>query len=280
MSSQAFNPLLYSSSNSPSVISYQDHRDDRTFDEIVTKGGNKNFNVDIDHFDSLCKKFRNKHHLKIKELRGEDKDDFNLVVSYVHLLRPTSYYNHFYDKVINYFGDLDRIVPGTVGGYFGGCLVKTTFDETSQGGCSAVCAGSIPRPKDDEGWSFCDKAVVFAEYGKKGYEFTMLKEAEDNEDLDPCYLFVEQTSLKEFKGFSKNEIRKLTGMGIEYIHLVGCDENGTEYVELYPDEINIHDIKSRHIKSENSSLTWLIIIILLIIFLLIVLGYYYKFYNH
>ena len=187
--SELFNPA----GDQVSFIS-SDEVDENTneekFDEIVTKGGNKMFKVDIGHFDKLCEKFRNKCNIKIKNLTGRDKEDFKLMVSYVRLLYGTGYYEHLHEKVKKYFTDIPNVMPGTVGGYFGGCLVSTSFDD--QPGCSLACAGSVPRPKDEEGWSFCDQAVVFADRdGNRGYTFTMLKEPEKPEDLDPCYIFVE-----------------------------------------------------------------------------------------
>src|SRR6266496_5611090 len=86
-----------------------------------------NQNIDLDRIKNICKDFRNKTHLKIKNLQGLDKENFNLVVSYVHLLYNTEYYRDFYNKIKKYFNDLSPVIPGTVGGYFAGCLVDTSF---------------------------------------------------------------------------------------------------------------------------------------------------------
>ncbi len=277
--SQAFNPWLYSSINNTETILEDSADVNEKFDEIVTKGGKKVFKVDIGHFDKLCRRFKDICDTKIKNLRGRDKEDFNLMVSYVHLLYGTSYYKHFYKKVEKYFSKLDRVIPGTVGGYFGGCLVSTSFED--QPGCSAACAGSVPRPKGDEGWSFCDKAVVFAEYNGNRYSFSMLKEPEREEDMDPCYLFVEHTDLHDFEGFSKNEKDELKKMGVDYVHLIGCDEKGTEYVDLYDDVRSVDDIKHRKRywkDSDNSSLGLALILIIIFLFL-IVLFFGWRFWN-
>lgn len=280
VNSQAFNPSLYSSSSSSESGPVEIQAKDEKFEEIVTKGGNKVFKVDISQFDKLCAKFREKSDVKIKNLKGRDKEDFNLMVSYVHLLYGTSYYNHFYQKVEKYFSNLDRIIPGTVGGYFGGCLVSTSFED--QPGCSAVCAGSVPKPKDDEGWSFCDKAVVFAEYDKhRGYTFSLLKEPEKDEELDPCYLFVEHTDLHDFPGFNNDEKDELRKMGVNEVYLIGCDEKGTEYVDLYDKPLNIQDIKHRkkvHHQTDNSRLA-LGLILIIVFLLLIVIFFGWRFWN-
>nr|QBK91595.1 MAG: uncharacterized protein LCPAC302_02150 [Pithovirus LCPAC302] len=263
--SQAFNPLQYSSF---------DNDTSEKFDEIVTKGGKKVFKVDIGHFDKLCSKFKDKSHLKIKNLKGRDKEDFNLMVSYVHLLHGTSYYDRLYEKVEKYFNDTENVKPGTVGGYFGGCLVSTSFDGDL--GCSAVCAGSIPRPKDDEGWSFCDKAVIFGEYDKyKGYSFSVLKDAESDEDMDPCYLFVEHTDIHDFHGFTPKEKELLGQLGVEKVNLIGCDESGTKYIDLYSESRHLDEIKHRkYYKHETDNSRLGLALILIVIFLLLIVFFF------
>lgn len=248
MRAASFNPLLYSAPVSYPPINY-----------------NRTVKVDIGKFDKLCKKFRDIPHEKIKHLRGRDREDFNLVVSYIHLLASDEDYYKFYDKVTQHFYDLKEVAPGTVGSYFAGCLVNTPFS-SDKPGCSAVCAGSIPKPKDEEGWSFCDNTVIFAEKVNRKYEFTILKES----DSDLSYIFVEETNLEDFEGFSKQEKEKLSKMGVFNVHLVGCDEKGTKYVDL--DQCGVFDIKERQkseFVSDNSRLAIAVVLIVVIILLIL-----------
>lgn len=272
--SQSFNPYQYTSNTVTETNTDENLSDEEKFEEIVTKGGKKVFKVDIGHFDKLCRRFRDKAHLRIKNLIGRDKEDFKLMVSYVRLLYGTNYYQHLFSKVEKYFKNVEDIRPGTVGGYFGGCLASNSFGD--QPGCSAVCAGSIPRPKDDEGWSFCDKAVIFAEKnGNRGYTFNVLKEPETPEEMDPCYVFVEHTDLHDFEGFSKAEKENLEELGVHEMYLIGCDENGTEYVNLYGDVVKLDEIKNRkkkHYKSDASSLV--LALVLIVIFLILVVLFF------
>ena len=106
----SFNPSRYSSETDLNVS-----------DEVVEKGHKNILKVDIDKFEILCKKFRDQKDVKIKNLIGQNKEDFDLVVSYVHLLYGTEYYNTLYDKVKKYFKNVTG-KPGTVGGYFSGCM--------------------------------------------------------------------------------------------------------------------------------------------------------------
>ena len=278
--SQTFNPYQYSSNTYTEDNHENDTENSERFDEIVTKGGKKAFKVDIGHFDKLCQKFQDKCDTRIKNLTGRDKEHFKLMVSYVRLLYGTNYYEHLHKKVEKYFGKLDKVSPGTVGGYFGGCLVTTSFED--QPACSAACAGSVPRPKDEEGWSFCDKAVIFADNnGSRGYSFTLLREPEKPEDMNPCYIFIECTNLHDFEGFSKAEKEELRQMGVDNLNLIGCDEKGTTYVNLYGDECNLSDVKNRkkkHYKSDNSGLG-LAIILIVVFLLLIVLFFGWRFWD-
>lgn len=266
---QSLAPINYSPAIFPETIDDNFDNDSESFDEIVTKGGKKVFKVDIGHFDDLCRKFQDKCDIPIRKLVGSDKEDFKLMVSYVEILYGTNYYENFYQKVIKYFGNLNHVKPGTVGGYFGGCLISTSFDD--QPGCSPICAGAVPRPKDEEGWSFCDQGVVFADKNTNGYNFTLLKEPERGREGDPCYLFVEHTDLHDFKGFSRKEKEKLKELGIHDVYLIGYDEDGTEYVKLYEDVCNIYDIKHRVKQPQTSDKSnFDLAMILIVIFLLLV----------
>ena len=278
--SRSFNPFQYSSSNYREDETTENYFDGGQYDEIVTKGGKKVFKVDIGHFDKLCKKFKDKCDIRLKNLHGRDREDFNLMVSYVHLLYGTSYYEHLHKKVKKHFGDLDRVKPGTVGGYFGGCLASTSFK--GQSGCSVACAGSVPLPKDEEGWSFCDKAVIFAEYNNKGgYNFSILKQPDKQSDMDPCYLFVECEDLHDFLGFSKEEKEELKKLGAKNVHLIGCDEDGTKYLDLYGDSCSLGNIKHRkyHKNDSNNSGLGLALVLIIIFLLLIVLFFGWRFWN-
>ena len=256
---------------------------DDSSSEYVEKGHKKKINIDIGHFDTLCKKFKEKKNLKIKQLQGQDLEDFNQVVSNVHQLYDTDYYIHLHDKVKKYFGDLESVKPGTIAGYFAGCLVNTTYDDKP--GCSVACAGSVPLPKEDDGWGFCDKVVIMTEKDKNGYKFDIIKPAEEDVDYDPAYVFVEHTNLHDFKGFSKDEIDELKRIGCKKINLVGYADDGVTYSELYGMSKELDDIKRRvshkH-KSKNTSKNKskkgkVLVALLIVISLILVAGLSWKY---
>ena len=99
--------------------------------ETVEKGHKNTLKLDLEKIDDLCKKFREKKDLKIRKLSGSDKEDFDEMVSYVHLLHGSSHYSHLYERVKKHFKNVASVKPGTVGAYFAGCMV--TVKETESG---------------------------------------------------------------------------------------------------------------------------------------------------
>ena len=252
-------------------------------EELIIKGHKRIFQVNLGKFSKLCKKFRSMKDTPIKQLKGNNREDFNLMVSYVHLLYGTNYYKRLFRKVKKYFGDMEYIKPGTVGSYFGGCLSDSTFKEDKPG-CSVACAGSIPLPKDEEGWSFCDKAVILAEslgnhHNFRGYNFTVLKEPEEDLDMDPCYVFIDSLDLHNFPGFNSREMDDLDKLGCRKIILVGYDDDGLSYSELYDHPIDIYEIKFRteYKKEQNTSTAIALAFTLFVLFILLLIAYGYKY---
>ena len=258
--SQSFNPFNYSSNKSTEKSLENIKESKENINKIISKGDKNAFKIDIGHFGRLCKEFKDKHNLYIKNLDGKDKENFKLMVTYVRLLHGTNYYEHLYKQVKKYFGELSNVKPGTVGGYFGGCLSINNFKDTVS--CSASCGSTIPTPNENEEWSFCDKAVFFAEYNPEQdeYEFTVLKESKGENDLDSCYVFVEHTDLHDFKGFTRKEKEQLKHMGIHDFHLIGCNTDGTKYINLYGDVCSLKNVKNRkkYTKSNNTNNTLII----------------------
>lgn len=214
-------------------------------DQVFEKGHKNILQVDLQKFEETCKKFREKKDIKISKLSKEDKDSFDLAVKYVHLLYGTEHYARLYDIVKRTFKNVGALRHNTVGAYFAGCL-------NNKNGCSLSCAGSMPVPKNEEGWNSCDKAVILAERkeGKENsYSFTILKAAEKEEDMNPAYLFVEST---EFDGLDTSEKVYLKSMGCKKLKVVSYSED-MSYSD-YGEPISIDDIKERkYVSSEAPS---------------------------
>ena len=285
----SFNPSHYSELSESSID---------VSSELVEKGHKNNVKVDMEKFEEMCKSFREKKDLKIKKLGGEDKKNFDLIVNYVHMLYGTPFYKKLFERVRKHFKNVTGSKPGTVGSYFSGCMNSVNNENNLLPGCTVACAGSMPLPSDEDGWSFCDKAVIIGEKYDDGFIFSIVKPAENDEDYDPCYVFVEG----EFSGLSADEKRSLQDLGCKRVKLVSY--NGEDYSEIYEKEISeieervsennlknsksdesreskeskeVYKKKHSHKENDECSKFWIFIIFLILIILLLFLVYrYYK----
>lgn len=279
--------------------------------QVVEKGHKNTLNIDLNQFEEYCKNFKEKKDVKILNLIGEDKEKFETVNSYIHMLYGTEFYKLLFEKVRKHFKNL-QTKPGTVGGYFAGCLngVKNNSQNNSQNsgsldikaGCGIGCAGSIPLPQEEEGWNFCDKAVILAEKNGTGYSFSFLKPSQNDEELDPAYLFVEGGTPQSFSGFSIEEKDYLRALGCNKVKLIGYNSSNSNnltndnvsYSEFYSEPKTLKDIKVRRNKKNHTSSSsrsrsheeeeeennywwvWLLLIVFIIIILLCFACYKYK----
>jgi hypothetical protein len=249
----------------------------------VEKGHKNTLNIDLNHFEEVCKNFKEKKDVKISNLVEDDKENFELIVSYIHMLYGTEYYKHLYERVKKHFKGIST-KPGTIGGYFAGCINGAKNNSLDiQAGCGIGCAGSMPLPQDEKGWNFCDKAVILAEKNNNGYTFSFLKPSQSEEDLNPAYVFVESNDQK-FSGFSKEEKDYLKALGCNKVKLIGFSSNSDEnvsYSEFTKEPKSVEEIELRshknkhhnnHIKNHkknecNNWWIWLILILVILILL-------------
>lgn len=300
----SFNPSKYSYSadfsssrqeNDDSFKSYKSGEVEKNSlsSDLVEKGHKNIMKVDLDKFDEICKRFKDKKDTKIKNLAGQDKQDFDLAVSYVHLLYGTTYYTQLYERAKKHFKNVTSVKHGTLGSYFAGCAIGNA----GLAGCSLGCAGNMPLPKDeDSNWSFCDKAVILAEKNKGGYNFSVVKPADSEDQLDPAYLFVESNSVSDFKGFNGEEKLALKSLGAKKLKVVGYNSD-MKYSDIYREPKSVDEIKHRKNYDEslseslsNSSFTysnedqnndwwWLLLVIIFLVLVIIALMLTYKYYK-
>ena len=263
----SFNPSRYSSEVDLDVSN-----------EVVEKGHKNILKVDLDKFEFLCRKFLEKKDVKIKNLAAEDKEDFDLIVSYVHLLYGTEYYETLYEKVRKYFKNVVG-KPGSVAGYFSGCMNKNGSIES---GCSLACAGSMPAPENESGWASCDSSVIMGERENGNYVFSIVKPGESTES---AYVFVESDSLANFPGFTEYEKQNLKALGCKNVKLVGYSSDMT-YSDIYTDTRSVDQIKHRHVKkyshkkkSDGNGWLWLLLVVLIILFIVFAILTY-KYYQN
>lgn len=257
---------------------------------IVTKGHGQNGTLKISMVDlrQRLQRLREIHQLNIRTLTGDDKDVFEQITHYVSILYDTEYYPVIHRMITEVFGDLTSVQPGTVGAYFAGCLLNTSFNDKP--GCSVICASSAPPPEGTQSWRFCDHCVIWAVYGPDGkFMFTELNSVPDKTN---CYVFIQYDDLKKFPKFSEAEVKALMDYGegdgkIKNINLVSYSQDGKTYKEHFRGFVPLDqwplpfrpevDIEPTPLagldKGKNTGL-----IILLVVLILIALYVGYRFY--
>lgn len=281
---------------------------------IVTKGsdGSEVININIDDIQNRLRRLRSISESSIKDLNGNNLDDFRALVRYTQLLYDTPAYKIMYDQVRQIFGNLPKnsIKPGTIAAYFGGCLIQSTFNNMP--GCSVICAGSMPSPIDDSitdnqskpieehisrvpepngvtgptgatgsniditgTGPFCRYTVIWAIYDGTNYQFTTLHDMPNKEDL---IIFVDTNGT--FPGFSdeeKNAINRL-GPGQKRVNIVRYSQDSQNYTELFGGFRSLDQIPSRVTIEQNyqetpSSKNLMIILLILLVLVAIFIGW-------
>lgn len=283
-----------SKSDFPSDISSK--RDETTREQfsnhlrkhIVTKGGHELVQIDLNEIDPVIARFREIPDELIRTLSGEDAEKFKEMVHYAGILHGSKSYDTFLERINAQFANLKEVKPGTVGAYFHGCFVETTFSK-SHPGCSVTCAGSMPPSKTDKHFSHCSNTVVSAKYSKGSYHFNVLNKASNVGNRNKrhlAFLYVPYTSIHRCPGFSKNEIKQLQAMNIKEVRLVGYKNNGTKYYDLAPKPIKVTKLKSRltevkpktneHSHKTKDNQLWVSLIVTIIIIIVLTLWYLQK----
>ena len=280
---RSFRPSDYDSRNSTDSqgarrVHFSDFKD-----QIVNKGGSELLKIDVAKLDTMLADLRNNASVPIRDLSKPEhkdlQDEFKQMVSYVSILYDSNSYQPLYNLVKKHFGDLPTVNPGTIGAYFAGCYLDNSFSNTdpSTASCSVVCAGSMPKPKDEDNWSFCKQLVVWAVYDNSKFNLTVLNSATDKEN---ALLFVNYSSYETFIGLSEAEKTQLARMGVKQVQIYGYQENSNEYAAFNNGAfMPLRDVKSRVQTiptntgtNSTNSMTWgiaafiFIVIILLILF--------------
>lgn len=273
---QSFNPNMYTSSTNVQPNAVPEN------DEVIIKGDNINWAVNMKVIEQHLDHFRNHHHLKINELSGEDKEKFNTIVSSVQLLFNTPFYNKFYEKVKSRFENLEHVNPGTVGGYMSGCLIKSKFPGNPN--CSPLCINGIPNPHNLETHGPCSERIVMAEYvtdhhGKSGYLFTTLR-SESAHEKSTTIIYTNCKGIQDFKGFTANEKDILRNMKVSGVQLYFMESNTHSKV------MDLNDVKSNQghphthndgktVATRSGSGSGLFFILIMIILIIIFCGWKY-----
>lgn len=267
MTDSSFDPSKYFSRNNISALN--------RINDTVNKGSSNSSDSDfnLSQFKEYIRNLRQNADLSVQHLSGKLKDQFNDVKNRILILYQTNAYDQMQDLIDSVFGDLKSVIPGTVGAYFRGCSIHTSFSDTHPG-CSPICAGSMARK--DRHWIQCDNTVIMAENNQHGFNFRYLHVGQDPSH---AHIFINYDTLEDFPGFSKSEKRNLKRHGVVYSQLHGYREGDQKYYELIDSAIELDRIKKRKIKKsafkfdddECDNTFWLWISIGVIFFILFIL---------
>jgi len=242
----SFRPTDFDSRNSegPRRVHFTDFKD-----QIVNKGGSELLKIDVAKLDTMLADLRAHQQVAIRDLSlpqyKELSEEFKQMVSYVNILYDSNSYQSLHTLVKKHFGDLSQVNPGTIGAYFAGCHLDTSFsnEDPANASCSIICAGSMPKPKDEDNWSFCKQTVIWAVYNGNTFSFTTLNRAADKEN---ALVFVNYPSNDAFIGFSEAEKNNLSRMGVKKVQLYGYQEGSNEYTAFNSNGFaDVKDLKSR-----------------------------------
>lgn len=261
---------------------------------IVSKGPGETgeTNITLDDTRARLQRLRGVADTPIRSLTGQDQDDFRALVRNTQLLYGTDAYKILHDEYRRTFGDVSPILPGTVGAYFAGCLIKTSFSEMP--GCSVICAGSAPLPPSEtpsgpqptaqpvenscgpqaDAGTFCQYSVVWGLFDGQRYDFTTLHDTDNKDDV---IVFV-NSAKPSFQGFSDDEKELLRKFGAKRINVIRYSPDSKHYHELLGGFIDLNSVPSRvdvvsNYQEMSSSRNLLIILLIVLILIVIFIGW-------
>lgn len=233
--------------------------------------------INLDDIKRRLTNLRAKSNLPLRELIGEDSEDFQHLLQKTQMLYDTEAYPTYYSEIRSIFGDVNDVTPGTVGAYFGGCLASTNLPDKK---CSVICAGSIPQPRGDNETAtsdFCQYTVILAtpEETPTG-ETLVFRKINDGEDKNTGIIYVND----KFTGFTAGEKEKLKQFGIPNFKVYRYSKDGRSYTDLtngtgsiedLPDRVNL--LQTTPTTQTSSANTWIIILIVIFIIVALLIGW-------
>lgn len=169
--------------------------------------------TDFSDIRARLQRLRQRPELPLKNLTGQDLLDYQAMIRYTNMVHNTPIFPQYSAVIRDVFGNLPVYIPGTVGGYFGGCLAQTNYDNPI---CTPICVGSIPGP----GQGNCGYKVLTAMYHPTGYEFATLNDV----NSDKALIFADQ-----FSGFTQDEKNTLARKGIKEVNISTFSADGKNY---------------------------------------------------
>lgn len=244
--------------------------------QTKTKGPDTDvLTVNLNDVRTRLQRLYAKANVPIRNLEGQDKDDFMKLHQQARLLYNTPDFKAFHDEVKRVFGNVNNVAPGTVGAYFNGVYIAA--QNSADPGCSILAAGSLPPPKDEvlaNGKPFeqCKFTVMWAIYDGQKYQFINVKEVPNKDNV---IIYVENPRSNNLVGFSDKEKEQLAKYGVKNVDVMSYSQNGKAAKELLGGFVPLDQLPNRdsvvsNYQQTGSSGYWLGIILLIVLILIVI----------
>jgi hypothetical protein len=218
--------------------------------------------IDIEDVRACLRSLKKSGNKPIADLKGKDKDNFNMIVKYVTCFSNSGSYEVLHEVIQEEFSEYKEIKAGTVVGYMLGSL------SCSKDPCDMLCVSSAPSTN----YTPCQNKVIVATAQQGKYNFSVLN---DKKNTDRAIIYVTNT---QFLGFTEEEKKELSSLGVAKCQLKTYISGETLH-DITPDYIPVGQIKLRsgdvpdeiiekptRGNSYNLAFILLIIIIVLVLF--------------
>jgi len=192
--------------------------------------------VNLISFRAYLERLRAVSTTPIRALTGSNLADYQYVVGIIQATYDTDTYLAVYRQITEVFQGVVPI-PGTVGGYFAGCL-NNNFPEAPT--CSLTCVNAVPPPSGVK----CDTLVVLADLTATGFVFTAVNHEVIN-NRSRAYVYVNYPTLNAFPGFTEVEKANLASIGVQSVALISLHQQNGQYVDLTGGFLPLADIRTR-----------------------------------
>lgn len=210
-------------------------------DNIIIKGNRDGdtriYSISLKTFEESLNNIKQNHAVYIKDLQGKHLNDFNDVKNIVTLSIGAGIGDMIYEPIDRVFGDIQHLVPGTVGAYLIGCRRHT--DHKGNPACAATCAGNIQLSVP--GATPCDTLALLYDHDKG---FTRLNKPGSNTEAIIYY-----SNSHGARQHHRSEIEELMSYGVKRVKQITFDSTGAHYQEITPDFIDIGHIMKRDIEA-------------------------------
>lgn len=222
------------------LVTKGSNNSDSTSRIVIDSGGNDRsdkYSINTDELSRLAALLANNAEVPIKSLEDNSsvKGALNSIKNLIAAVQSTTGYPAVYGVIMKEFRNVKTATPGTIGGYFMGCLINSN---TPSDACSLACVEGLQPPGGHNGFKKCDHLVIVYKNGR-------FETKSNGGDTTRADLYVSQN----FNGFNKGMFDQLNTVGIKSVRMNYVD--GSDRVVRHSDTF----IPIANLPQSNTSLT-------------------------